>query len=76
MTILSPISSRINKNRLDAMPCLMKDLCDNSNIRGNTVLLLAENFRLTLSVISHGAFADEMNASIQSSELNFLIFAK
>ncbi|XP_026476423.1 uncharacterized protein LOC113382080 [Ctenocephalides felis] len=58
-----------HKRSLEALDRTLKDLRDNQNIFGGAMILLSGDFRQTLPVIPRSTVADELNASLKSSNL-------
>ncbi|XP_026467789.1 uncharacterized protein LOC113371377 [Ctenocephalides felis] len=58
-----------HKMSLEALDRTLKDLRDNQNIFGGAMILLSGDFRQTLPVIPRSTVADELNASLKSSNL-------
>lgn len=58
-----------HKRSLEALDRTLKDIRDNNNIFGGTMILLSGDFRQTLPVIPRGTVADELNACLKSSYL-------
>lgn len=58
-----------HKRSLEALDRTLKDLRDNQNIFGGAMILLSGDFRQTLPVIPQSSVAEELNASLKSSNL-------
>ncbi|XP_026475828.1 uncharacterized protein LOC113381015 [Ctenocephalides felis] len=58
-----------HKRSLKALDRTLKDLRDNQNIFGGAMILLSGDFRQTLPVIPQSSVAEELNASLKSSNL-------
>jgi hypothetical protein len=58
-----------HKRSLEALDRTLKDLRDNQNIFGGTMILLSGDFRQTLPVIPRSTVADELHACLKSSTL-------
>ena len=58
-----------HKRALEALNRTLKDLRNNQNLFGGTMILLAGDFRQILPVIPRSTAADEINACLKSSNL-------
>ncbi|XP_026465283.1 uncharacterized protein LOC113367922, partial [Ctenocephalides felis] len=58
-----------HKRSLEALDRTLKDLRDNQNIFGGAMILLSGDFRQTLPDIPQSSVAEELNASLKSSNL-------
>jgi ATP-dependent DNA helicase PIF1 len=63
-----------HKRSLEALDRTLKDLRDNQNIFGGTMILLSGDFRQTLPVIPQSTVTDELNACLKLS--NFWRYVK
>ncbi|GFY14243.1 ATP-dependent DNA helicase [Trichonephila clavipes] len=58
-----------HKKAIKALNRTLQDLRDSTDLMGGIVVLLAGDFRQTLSVIQRGTSADEIQSCIKSSNL-------
>ncbi|VVC35537.1 P-loop containing nucleoside triphosphate hydrolase,DNA helicase Pif1-like [Cinara cedri] len=58
-----------HKHSLEALNRTLKDIKNNDNLFGGTLLVLSGDFRQTLPVIPRSTYADEINACLKSSPL-------
>ena len=59
----------MHKRTIEALDCILQDICGNRMLMGGVVVLLAGDFRQILPVIEQGTAADEINACLKSSPM-------